>query len=174
MTVIAERRSIMIRRLAFLVVAAALLICADRAQAQTLVGSLDCRFTSRLPKTLSLPFLPGRAVRCTFLPEGGGAVARFVGRLQRSGVDPVHMAGDWVAWGVYSRQPGFTSAKLKGHYEGSHLVVLARLTPRGLQMMAESLYGGLGNSIELHPLAPTPGETPSVNFAFGTTALDLR
>ena len=160
-----------------LILAAILVAAGHGVGAQpALVGSLDCRFAS--PPTQDEP-LSGRNVTCTFLPRRRSEdrrddVVRFAGKMMRSGASPDQNADTWVAWGVYAPESTFRPSDMQSEYRGKPSGGLPLPAPHNDQPAGEPLYGGLGNSIELHPLAPTPGEAPPVNLAFGTTGLDLR
>ena len=155
-----------------LILAAILVAAGHGAGAQTaLVGSLDCRFAS--PPAANEP-LSGRNVICTFLPRRrGGDVVRFAGKLMRPEAHPDQNAESWIAWGVYAPESTFRPSDLQDEFRGKPSGGIPPSASRDDPPAGTRLYGGLGDSIELQPLAPTPGESPPVNLAFGITGLVL-
>ena len=163
-------------RLPALILAAILVAAGHGAGAQpALVGSLDCRFASAAAQNEPLS---GRNVLCTFLPRRRGKdrrddVVRFAGTVMQPEAHPDQNAESWIAWGVYAPESTFRPSDLQDEFRGKPSGGIPPSASRDDPPAGARLYGGVGNSIELQPLAPTPGESPPVNLAFGTTGLVL-
>ena len=85
------------------------------AQPQGLqVGVLTCNVASGF----GFIFGSSRAVNCTFSPTGGGPPQRYVGAINKFGVDIGYLQGGVIVWTVVAPTANLGPGALSGTYEG--------------------------------------------------------
>ena len=156
----------MVRKLALAVGAVGLvagaLVYGPPAQAQGVkAGVLSCNVASGF----GFIFGSSRAVNCTFSPPGGPP-QRYVGSIDRFGVDIGYTAGGVLVWTVLAPTTSPAPGSLAGSYGG----VTASATV-AVGVGANVLVGGSNNTISLQPLS-IEGNT-GLNVAAGVAALTL-
>jgi len=132
------------------------------AQAQGVkAGTLTCNVASGF----GFIFGSSKAVNCTFSPPGGPA-QRYVGSIDKFGVDIGYTAGGVLVWAVLAPTTSPAPGALAGSYGGATASATA-----GVGVGANVLVGGSGSTISLQPLS-IEGNT-GLNVAAGVAALTL-
>jgi hypothetical protein len=132
------------------------------AQAQGVkAGALTCNVSSGF----GFIFGSSKAVNCTFSPPGGPP-QRYVGSIDKFGVDIGYTAGGVLVWTVLAPTTNPAPGALAGAYGGATASAAA-----GVGVGANVLVGGSGNTISLQPIS-IEGMT-GLNVAAGVAALSL-
>jgi hypothetical protein len=124
-------------------------------------GVLTCNVASGF----GLIFGSSRSVNCTYSPAGG-APQRYVGNIDKFGVDIGYTQGGVMVWTVLAP----TTAPPPGALSGTYVGVTASATA-GIGVGANVLVGGSGRTISLQPLS-IEGNT-GLNVAAGVAGLTL-
>jgi Protein of unknown function (DUF992) len=133
------------------------------AQAQAVkAGALTCNVSSGF----GFIFGSSKAVNCSFSPVGGGPPQRYVGSIDKFGVDIGYTSGGVLIWTVLAPGTSPAPGSLAGSYGGATASATAVVG-----VGANVLVGGSGNSISLQPLS-IEGNT-GINVAAGVAALTL-
>jgi hypothetical protein len=133
------------------------------AQAQGLqVGVLTCNVASGF----GFIFGSSRAVNCTFSPTGGGPPQRYVGAINKFGVDIGYLQGGVIVWTVVAPIANLGPGALSGTYTGATASATV-----GVGLGANVLVGGSGNSIALQPVSIEG--TTGLNVAAGIAEMTL-
>ena len=133
------------------------------AQAQGLkAGVLTCNVASGF----GLIFGSSRAVNCTFSPTGGGPPQRYVGAINKFGVDIGYLQGGVLVWTVVAPTANPAPGALSGTYTGA-----TGSATVGVGVGANVLVGGSGNSIALQPVSIEG--TTGLNVAAGIAEMTL-
>jgi hypothetical protein len=133
------------------------------AQAQGLqVGVLTCNVASGF----GFIFGSSRAVNCTFSPTGGGPPQRYVGAINKFGVDIGYLQGGVIVWTVVAPTANLGPGALSGTYTGATASATV-----GVGLGANVLVGGSGNSIALQPVSIEG--TTGLNVAAGIAEMTL-
>ena len=133
------------------------------AQAQGLqVGVLTCNVASGF----GFIFGSSRAVNCTFSPTGGGPPQRYVGAINKFGVDIGYLQGGVMVWTVVAPTANLAPGALSGTYTGA-----TGSATVGVGVGANVLVGGSGNSIALQPVSIEG--TTGLNVAAGIAEMTL-
>jgi len=132
------------------------------AQAQGVkAGVLTCNVSSGF----GFIFGSSKAVNCSFSPPGGPP-QRYVGSIDKFGVDIGYTSGGVLVWTVLAPTTTPAPGSLTGSYGGATASATA-----GVGVGANVLVGGSGNTISLQPLS-IEGNT-GLNVAAGVAALTL-
>lgn len=148
------------------VLAVALTLCAAasaQAQERTKVGTLDCAIAP------GVGFVVGssKQVDCAFVPSyTGWRGERYVGTINKFGVDIGATAGGRLLWAVYAPTTRRAWA-LAGRYGGA----TAEATV-GAGLGANALYGGSNRTVSLQPIS-LQGQA-GLNVAGGIAELTLQ
>ncbi|MBO0738982.1 MAG: DUF992 domain-containing protein [Alphaproteobacteria bacterium] len=110
-------------------------------------------------------FGSSRSVTCTFAPAGGPP-QRYVGTINRFGVDIGYTRGAVMIWAVLAPTTNPEPGSLAGTYVGA-----SGSATVGIGVGANVLVGGSGNSISLQPLS-IEGNA-GLNVAGGIAGLTL-
>src|ERR1700730_153311 len=133
------------------------------AQAQGLVvGVLTCNVASGF----GFIFGSSRAVNCTFTPKGGGPRQRYVGAINKFGVDIGYPQGGVIVGTVVAPTATVGPGALSGTYTGATASATV-----GAGLGANVLVGGSGNSIALQPVSIEG--TTGLNVAAGIAEMTL-
>jgi len=133
------------------------------AQPQGLqVGVLTCNVASGF----GFIFGSSRAVNCTFSPTGGGPPQRYVGAINKFGVDIGYLQGGVIVWTVVAPTANPGPGALSGTYTGA-----TGSATVGVGLGANVLVGGSGNSIALQPVSIEG--TTGLNVAAGIAEMTL-
>jgi hypothetical protein len=156
----------MLRKLAIVICALGLAagssILGTPARAQGVqVGTLTCNVASGF----GFIFGSSRAINCTF-SRGGGPPERYVGSIDRFGVDIGYLQGGVIIWTVVAPTADLAPGSLAGTYAGATASATV-----GVGVGANVLVGGSGNSIALQPISIQG--TTGLNVAAGIAAMTL-
>jgi hypothetical protein len=110
-------------------------------------------------------FGSSRAVNCTFAP-GGVAPQRYVGAIDKFGVDIGYVEGAVMVWAVLAPTNNPEPGLLAGTYVGA-----TGSASVGVGVGANVLFGGFGNSISLQPLSIEGNK--GINVAGGIAKMTL-
>jgi hypothetical protein len=126
------------------------------------VGTLTCDVAP------SVSFLVGSSkdVDCAY-KNARGIEERYVGTINRVGLDVGFSRGGKMVWGVIAPSSDIQPGALEGRYAGATAGASV-----GVGVGANLLVGGLDKSISLQPLS-VEGNT-GLNLAAGIGALNLR
>jgi hypothetical protein len=152
-------------RLASGIAAAALAIVALTAPASAdgvKVGVLSCHVSSGW----GFIFGSSKDLRCNYAPVRGFG-ERYVGTVNKFGVDIGYTSGGVLIWNVIAPTNGLKRGALSGSYGGASASATA-----GVGVGANVLVGGFGRSISLQPLS-VEGNT-GLNVAAGIGAITLH
>ena len=142
--------------------AAGVLALNTPAQAQGLqVGILTCNVSSGF----GFVFGSSRTVNCTFSPKGGPP-QRYVGTINKFGVDIGYLQGGVIVWTVFAPTANLVPGALSGTYTGA-----TGSATVGVGVGANALVGGSGNSIMLQPVSIEG--TTGLNVAAGIAEMAL-
>jgi Protein of unknown function (DUF992) len=128
----------------------------------TKTGVLSCRTSA----SLGLIVGSHQKLACSFTPDNGGSPERYVGHINRLGLDLGVRAGGALAWAVVAPTTGYHHGALAGKYVGASGSVSV-----GLGAGAHVLVGGSHRSFALQPLS-VEGQA-GVNLALGVAGLTL-
>src|SRR5690349_21343904 len=145
-------------------VQAAFLVSAAPAGAQSSlrVGILACDVSAGL----GLFVVQKQTLRCTFRPDGGGALDAYSGRIDEFGVALGDVASGHLVWGVVAPAPGVPHGALAGTYAG-----IGAEATLGVGLGTNVLVGGTGRAFSLQPIS-VEGQT-GLNIAGGVTTVTL-
>lgn len=133
------------------------------AQAQGVkAGVLSCNVASGF----GFIFGSSRAVNCVFSPPGGPP-QRYVGSIDRFGVDIGYTAGGVLVWTVLAPTTSPAPGSLAGSYGGATASATV-----GVGVGANVLVGGSNSTISLQPLS-IEGNT-GLNVAAGIADITLK
>ena len=107
-----------------------------------------------------------RPLECDYVPNKGHG-ERYVGKVQKVGVDLGYVSGATIVWAVVAPTSDIRSGALEGEYGG----VTASVSI-GVGAGANILVGGFDKSITLQPVS-IEGDT-GVNLAAGIGAITLE
>jgi Protein of unknown function (DUF992) len=136
----------------------------DPAAAQRVrTGVLNCDVSG------GIGFIIGsqRSLLCQFLPDGGGPVEIYHGRISRFGLDIGATAGGQMVWAVFSEFVGPRPGSLAGDYIGATGEATV-----AVGLGANVLIGGSNRQVALQPLSIS-GQV-GLNLAVGVADLQLR
>jgi hypothetical protein len=148
---------------------AALLGSAGLAQAQAqgkgvTVGTLECHEASGN----GLVFMSSHDLNCTFSGMNkNGPVARYMGKINRYGIDIGFTQNAVILWGVVSTSDRFTPGDLAGKYGG----LTAQAGFAG-GLGANVLFGGTNRGFALQPLSVQGFN--GINLAAGIAEVELH
>ena len=155
----------MCRKLAVAIIALGLvggvLAFGTPAQAQSVKAGI---MTCNVAGGFGFIFGSSRAVNCTFAP-GGVAPQRYVGAINKFGVDIGYVEGAVMVWAVLAPTNDPGPGSLAGTYVGA-----TGSASVGVGVGANVLFGG-GNSISLQPLSIEGNK--GVNVAGGIAEMTL-
>jgi hypothetical protein len=142
---------------------AALTVTAASASAQGRIrtGVLDCRGAG------TTSFIVGSSHQLLCIFSGQGVQYRYLGLLQRIGVDVGVTQKSALEWAVFAPTRQVSPGDLAGNYAG-----LTAGAAFGIGANANALIGGSNNSFALQPVS-FEGQT-GVNVAVGVAGLELR
>ena len=143
-------------------VAAAGLATPANAQGGVRVGTLTCNVASGW----GFVFGSSRGLRCTFA-AASGRVERYVGSIQRFGVDIGYTKAGVLIWGVLAPTSDLAPGALSGNFVGA-----TGSATVGVGVGANVLVGGSNRTISLQPVS-FEGST-GLNVAGGIGAINLR
>jgi hypothetical protein len=150
--------------LAVMASAAMVLVAAPcPAQAKARVGTLSCDVSAGI----GLIIFQKQTMTCTFTPDGGGLIGRYIGQIEEFGVALGAVEKGHLVWGVIAETVGIQPGVLAGTYAG----VGAEATA-GVGLGANVLIGGTERAFSLQPLS-VEGQI-GVNIAAGVTSVTLR
>jgi len=132
------------------------------AQGRIRTGVLDCRGAG----TTSFIVGSSHQLLCIFRSDQG-VQYRYVGLLQRIGVDVGVTHNSALEWAVFAPTNQVSPGDLAGNYAG-----VTAGAAFGIGANANALIGGSNNSFALQPLS-FEGQT-GVNLAVGVAGLELR
>ncbi len=133
------------------------------AQAQDRAGMLTCNVAAGP----GLLVTSSRALDCVFTPTLGGPAERYLGTVNRYGLDLGVTGPGGLAWGVIAPSAVLGPGALQGMYVG----VGAGATV-GVGVNANLLVGGNGQTTSLQPLS-LQGQT-GLNVAAGVSQITLE
>ena len=155
-----RRRTVAIDALALMLGA---LVLAAPAHAQGVrAGVLTCNVSSGF----GFIFGSSRSLNCTF-SGAGGHYERYVGTINRFGVDIGYVQGGVLVWTVLAPTTTPAPCVLAGNFGGA----TAQATV-GVGVGANVLIGGSANSISLQPLSIEG--TTGLNVAAGIASISLQ
>lgn len=147
---------------------AAILLCAGLvpASAQRVGGAKVGVLTCRTSASLGLIVASRQRLRCIFRPDSGRP-ERYVGHVNRLGIDLGIRSGGIMTWAVIAPTRGFHHGALAGRYVGA-----SGSASLGVGVGANALIGGSHRSIALQPLSIE--RQTGVNLALGIAGLTLH
>lgn len=125
------------------------------------VGTLTCREGSGWGLILG----SSRHLRCVF--NDGEHVERYVGSINKLGVDVGYKSGARIVWAVIAPTNRPTRGALEGHYVGATASATV-----GVGVGANALLGGFDRSITLQPVSVEGNE--GLDAAAGIGEMTLR
>ena len=131
------------------------------AQGGVKAGVLTCNVASGW----GFVFGSTRDLNCTFAPSVG-AVERYVGHINKYGVDIGYQTGGVIVWAVFAPTSNINRGALAGDYGGA-----AGSASVGVGVGANVLFGGFKQSFTLQPVS-VEGLT-GVNVAGGVAQMSL-
>jgi hypothetical protein len=133
------------------------------AQASVEVGGLTCRSVG------TVGYVVGAVLNfnCVFVPSVGGPPHRYVGVIQRIGVDLGFTQGVSIGWVVFAPTAVIHPGDLAGNYGG-----VQGNASVGLGGGANALVGGSNNTFALQPVSAQA--QVGLNVSAGVTGLALR
>ena len=145
------------------VATALLMAVVPTAQANVEAGGLSCRSAG------AVGYVVGSVLNleCIFTPSAGGSPHRYVGRIQRVGVDLGFTQGVSMGWAVFAPTAIIHPGDLAGNYGG-----VQGNASVGLGVGANALVGGSNNTFALQPVS-AEAQT-GLNVSAGLTGLELR
>jgi hypothetical protein len=143
--------------------AAVMAVVPAGVQANVEAGGLNCRSAG------TIGYVVGAVLNleCIFTPSAGGAPHRYVGRIQRVGVDLGFTQGVSIGWVVFAPTAVIHPGDLAGNYGG-----VQGNASVGLGVGANALVGGSNNTFALQPVS-AEAQT-GLNVSAGLTGLELR
>lgn len=111
-------------------------------------------------------FGSSRDVNCTY-SQGNGATERYVGHIDKFGVDIGYVAGGVVVWAVLAPTSNLGKGALAGTYAG-----VTGGAAVGVGGNANVLVGGSDQSVSLQPVSIEG--TAGLNVAAGVAKIELR
>jgi hypothetical protein len=126
-------------------------------------GMLTCKTSA----SLGLIVGSHQRLRCSFVPNDGGAGELYSGHIGRLGLDVGVRAAGVLAWAVIAPTNGIHRGALAGTYVGA-----SGDASLGLGVGAKVLVGGSHRSIALQPVS-IEGQA-GINLALGVASLNLR
>lgn len=142
------------------VLLAAGLVNEVRAQAQSAVGTLNCRVQGGF----SFIFGSTRELQCQFERAGGGGIQSYIGRINKYGVDIGFVRSGVILWSVIG-----SAAPSDGGLEGTYIGASAQVAA-AFGAGANALLGT--NNFMLNPLSITGLQ--GFNVAAGIASMELR
>lgn len=133
------------------------------AQAQDRAGLLTCNVAGGT----GLLVTSSRALDCRFEPNTGGPSERYVGTVNRFGLDLGVTGPGGLAWGVLAPSAVLGPGALQGQYVG-----VGGGATIGVGVNANVLVGGNGQTTSLQPLS-LQGQT-GLNVAAGVSQITLE
>jgi Protein of unknown function (DUF992) len=154
----------MLRRLtvALTLMLSALVLAAPAHAQGVRAGVLTCNVSSGF----GFIFGSSRSLNCTF-SGAGGHYERYVGTINRFGVDIGYVQGGVLVWAVLAPTTTPAPCSLAGNFGGA----TAQATV-GIGVGANVLVGGSANSISLQPLSIEG--TTGLNVAAGIASISLQ
>lgn len=146
-------------------IAAATIMSAQTAQARdgVKIGVLNCNVQG----SASFVFGSSRNVDCLYTPADKGRKERYVGEINRWGVDIGYQSKAKMVWAVFAPTKEVRRGALGGDYGGVSAAVAA-----GYGVAANALLGGFKDSIALQPLSVEG--VKGLNIVAGVTGLELK
>ncbi len=133
------------------------------AQAQSAAGMLECNVSGGTGFIIT----SSKALDCYFLPSGGAPRERYLGTINRFGLDIGVTGPGKLAWGVLAPGGGVPAAgALQGTYSG-----VGGGATVGAGATANVLLGGNGSNLSLQPLSVS-GQI-GLNFTAGVGQITL-
>jgi hypothetical protein len=126
------------------------------------VGVLTCN----VARGWGLVFGSSRSLRCAFSPSAG-AVERYIGHINKFGVDIGYQGAGVIVWGVLAPADTIRKGALAGSYGG-----VTGEASAGVGAGANVLIGGFQKSITLQPVSIEG--TTGVNVAAGIAEVRLE
>ena len=126
------------------------------------VGTLSCNVSSGF----GFVFGSSRSLNCTY-SGAGGHYERYLGSINRFGVDIGYTQGGVLVWTVLAPTTTPVPCVLAGNYGGASAQATA-----GVGVGANVLVGGSANSISLQPVSIEG--TTGLNVAAGIAAISLQ
>lgn len=117
--------------------------------------------------SISFIFGSSRDIVCTYTPDGGKRVDRYVGEIEQYGIDIGYRENGVLLWGVVAPTKDIGAGTLAGTYAGLSADVAAVYG-----VGANALIGGSSKSFVLQPLSVEGIE--GLNIAGGVAVLKLR
>lgn len=135
-----------------------------RAQTKTGAGMLTCKSSA----SLGLIIGSHQKISCLFAPNNGGPAQKYVGHINRLGLDLGVTAGGVMSWAVLAHNAaGLHHGALAGKYVGA-----SGDASLGVGVGANVLIGGSHRSIALQPVS-VEGQV-GINLALGVAGLTLQ
>lgn len=132
------------------------------AQNSVKVGVLTCN----VDRGWGLVFGSSRGLHCTFSPSAG-VIERYVGHINKFGVDIGYQAAGVIVWGVLAPATTVRRGALAGSYGG-----VTGEASAGIGAGANVLIGGFQKSITLQPVSIEG--TTGINVAAGIAEVRLE
>ena len=132
------------------------------AQAQGAAGMLECNVSGGTGFIIT----SSKALDCYFMPSGGGPKERYLGTINRFGLDIGVTGPGKLAWGVAAPGGPPVPGALQGVYSG-----VGGGATVGAGATANVLVGGNGNNLSLQPLSVS-GQI-GLNFTAGVGQITL-
>jgi hypothetical protein len=126
------------------------------------VGVLTCNVSSGF----GFIFGSSRSLNCTF-SGAGGHYERYIGTINRFGVDIGYLRGGVLVWSVLAPTTALAPCALAGNYGGATAQATA-----GVGAAVNVLVGGSANSISLQPVSIEG--TTGLNVAAGIASISLQ
>jgi hypothetical protein len=133
----------------------------SKAQSGVKVGILKCNVGGGW----GFVFGSSKELKCVYSAGGTPGGERYIGKIQKFGVDIGYTEGGVIVWTVFAPTNQLNSKALEGTYVGATAEVSA-----GMGLGANVLLGG-GNSIALQPLSISGQQ--GLNVAGGIGAMSL-
>lgn len=145
-----------------ILLATAAFTLAAPAMAQTRVGALECNVSGGVGFVIT----SAKALSCAFT-DSRGRVEKYVGTIQKFGLDIGVTGPGRLAWGVFAPSaPG--PGALAGDYAGASASVTA-----GVGVGANALVGGSNRTISLQPLSIQVQSGVDLSAGVGAIRLDF-
>jgi hypothetical protein len=127
------------------------------------IGVLNCNVQGGA----SFVFGSSRNLDCVYTPADKGRKERYVGEIDRWGIDIGYQTDGKMVWAVFAPSKDVRPGALSGGYGGISATVAA-----GYGISANALVGGFEDSIALQPLSVEG--VKGTNIAAGIAGLGLR
>ena len=155
------KKTVLAATAAVMVVAGGLATTAQAAGIE--VGTLNCKVEGGVGLIIG----SSKGLSCVFRPAGGGGAHRYVGSVDKLGVDIGWTNESRIIWTVFAATTDIPYGALAGKYGGASAEATV-----GIGVGANALVGGLQNSFTLQPVS-VQGQT-GLNVAGGLARITLR